>query len=90
VETAEPESRGSPFPMPAGLADGLDQESDLKTIAWPSSPRSVPWRNGFPAPVRRKADRLGLQYALDRHAETMVQKVPRDKLRMTGKALRKC
>jgi len=85
VETAEPESRGSPFPMPA-----LDQESDLKTIAWPSSPRSVPWRNGSPAPVRRKADGLRQQYVLDRHAGTMVQKVRRDKLRMTGKALRKC
>jgi hypothetical protein len=33
VETAEPESRGSPFPMPAGLTDGLDQGSDLKTVA---------------------------------------------------------
>jgi hypothetical protein len=31
VESAKPESRGSPFPLPARLADGLDQGSDLKT-----------------------------------------------------------
>src|SRR5437762_3346946 len=30
VETAKTESRGSPFPLPARLADGLDQGSDLK------------------------------------------------------------
>src|SRR5690349_1367521 len=32
VESAERESRGSPFPMPARLADGLAQGSELKAI----------------------------------------------------------
>src|SRR5258707_829937 len=75
LESAESESRGSPFPMPAELADGLDQGSDLKTIAWLLRPRPfhVEQTCGSPAPACRKADRLRLQCALDRHAATIAR-----------------
>ena len=52
--------------MPARLADGLDQGSDLKTICIAFFAPSVPVerRFGSPAPVRRKAGRLRLQMCL--------------------------
>ena len=86
-------SRGSPFPMPARLADGLDQGSDLKNHCWPSAPRPVRCRKrefGSPAPTRRKAGRLRLQCVLDRHDARVADRWNANKLRMAGKALRKC
>jgi len=75
--------------MPAGLFGGLDQRSDLKTIARLLRPvRSR--RNGVPALVRRKADLLRLQYVLDRHGVSFADGAGSSKLRMQGGVLRRC
>jgi hypothetical protein len=43
--------------MPAGLADGLDQGSDLKTIAFAFFAPAVPSKNGDLGPPRQPAGR---------------------------------
>ncbi len=78
--------------MPAELADGLDQGSDLKTIAWLLRPRPflVERTCGSPAPDRRKAVRLRLQCALDRHGAMVTLEQLSGKLRTSAVSLISC
>ena len=84
------ESRGSPFPLPARLADGLDQGSDLKADYSVFCAPSVPVKDGrwVPRANPQEGELASAAMCLKRTCDNFDAEPRKGKLRLKPKVLR--